>query len=196
MRNSAELRRFSSHHPSLSSWIFRLKWQGNGGQGLYKEGGPCRPLGGRHAPLLFFFGHGPRCKFEEKKLHLGHVAPHRATGGYFWKFSKRTYIFEILIFFNIKKKKVRHPIHRKSIRTCGPFAYFHFRRPNSDLWPSCASASFQFLHPVTSLFSLRRRPPVPLHRCMVRPLSSYNSGEVQICSTSLQFCFIRLCFTG
>ena len=90
-----------------------------------------------------------------------------------------------------------HPIHRKSIRTCGPFAYFHFRRPNSDLWPRCASASFQFLHPVTSLFSLRRRPPVPLHRCMVRPLSlSYNSGEVQICSTSLQFCFIRLCFTG
>ena len=90
-----------------------------------------------------------------------------------------------------------HPIHRKSIRTCGPFAYFHFRLPNSDLWPSCASASFQFLHPVTSLFSLRRRPPVPLHRCMVRPLSfSYNSGEVQICSTSLQFCFIRLCFTG
>ena len=29
----------------------------------------------------------------------------RATGGHFRNFSKRTYIFEIFIFFNIKKEK-------------------------------------------------------------------------------------------
>ena len=56
--------------------------------------GPVARGGGRQAPISFFFGHGPRCKFE-KKLHLGPVAPHRATGG----------IFEILIFFKYKKEK-------------------------------------------------------------------------------------------
>ena len=59
----------------------------NGAQGLYRGKGPCRPWGGRQAPVSFFFGHGPRCKFKEKKLYLGPVAPHR------------TYIFEILFFF-------------------------------------------------------------------------------------------------
>ena len=44
---------------------------------------PVARWGGRHAPLLFFFGHGPRCKFEEKKLHLVPVAPRRSTGGSF-----------------------------------------------------------------------------------------------------------------
>ena len=41
--------------------------------------GPCRLLGGDR-PL---FLQGPRCKFEEKKLHLGPVALWGATGGYF-----------------------------------------------------------------------------------------------------------------
>ena len=41
---------------------------------------PCPPLGGRQAP---FFCQGPRCEFEEKKLHLGPVALWGATGGYF-----------------------------------------------------------------------------------------------------------------
>ena len=104
------------HYPSLFSWIFRLKWQREigtlsppptGDRALSPLGwatGSCRPLGGRQAPL-FFFLQGLRCKFEEKKLHLSPVAPHRATGVYFWNFPKPTYIFEILIFLNIKKKK-------------------------------------------------------------------------------------------
>ena len=44
--------------------------------------GPCRPSGGRQAPVArwggrqapFFFLQGPRCEFEEKKLHFGPVA--------------------------------------------------------------------------------------------------------------------------
>ena len=44
--------------------------------------GACRPLGGRQASL-FFFLQGLLCKFEEKKLHLSPVAPHKATGVYF-----------------------------------------------------------------------------------------------------------------
>ena len=51
----------------------------------------CRPWGGRQGPVArwggdrppSFFFQGLRCKFEEKKLHLSHVAPHRATGVYF-----------------------------------------------------------------------------------------------------------------
>ena len=42
---------------------------------------PLSPIGGRQAPC--FFGQGPRCKFEEKNLHLGPVALWGATGGYF-----------------------------------------------------------------------------------------------------------------
>ena len=40
------------------------------------------PVGGATGPPLFFL-QGLRCKFEEKKLHLSPVAPHRATGVYF-----------------------------------------------------------------------------------------------------------------
>ena len=65
--------------------------------------GPCRPLGGATGPL--FFCQGPRCEFEEKKLHLGPVALWGATGEYFWNISKRTYIFEIFIFLKYKKEK-------------------------------------------------------------------------------------------
>ena len=43
--------------------------------------GPCRPRGGRQAPVArwggdraFFFSQGPHCEFEEKKLHLSPVA--------------------------------------------------------------------------------------------------------------------------
>ena len=83
-----------------------------GGQGLYRGEGPCRtPVAPGVGDRPLFFWQGPRCKFEEKKLHLSHVAPHRATGVYFWNFPKRTYIFKILIFLNIKKKKPRHPHH-------------------------------------------------------------------------------------
>ena len=59
----------------------------NGGQGPVAPGVGDRglsPVGGATGPPLFFL-QGLRCKFEEKKLHLSPVAPHRATG----------YIFEI-----------------------------------------------------------------------------------------------------
>ena len=61
---------------------------------------------GDRPPFHFFFGHGPRCKFEEKKLQLGPVAPHRATGGSFEIF-QNGHIFLKFYFFNIKKKKAR-----------------------------------------------------------------------------------------
>ena len=116
--------------------IFGLKWGGKGRGGGYMEGltpvarrggdrppcrarglgpavargegdrPPCRPLGGRQAPL-FFYSRDFVANLK-KKLHLNPVAPHRATGVYFWNFPKRTYIFEILIFLNIKKKKQRY----------------------------------------------------------------------------------------
>ena len=78
----------------------------------YKRGGdpvtpstgdrPLSPVGGTIGPL--FFVQGPRCEFEEKKLHFGPVALWGATGGYFWNIAKRTSIFEIFIFF-LKYKK-------------------------------------------------------------------------------------------
>ena len=65
--------------------------------------GSCRPLGGDRPPL--FFSPGTLLQiWRRKKLHLSPVAPHRATGVYFWNFAKWTYIFEILIFFKYKKE--------------------------------------------------------------------------------------------
>ena len=86
-------------------------------------GPPCRPWVGPQSPGG---GDRPPCPHAppardlfanlKKKITLRScrpwlgrqdpVAPGRATGGHFRNFSKRTYIFEILIFFNIKKKKV------------------------------------------------------------------------------------------
>ena len=49
-------------------------------------GAPGRPMGGDRPPFHPRApGQGPRCKFKEKKLHLGYVAPIRQPG----------YIFEI-----------------------------------------------------------------------------------------------------
>jgi len=64
--------------------------------------GPCRPLGGRQAP---FFCQGPRCEFEEKKLHLGPVALWGATGGIFEIFQNGHIFLKFLFLKNIKKKK-------------------------------------------------------------------------------------------
>ena len=58
-----------------------------------REGGdrpPCRPLGGRQAPLFF---QGPRCKFKEKKLHLGLVALWEGDRGVFLKYFKMDIYF-------------------------------------------------------------------------------------------------------
>ena len=92
MRNSAELCRFFSPHPSFFSKFLGSNDKGMAASAYIGREDPVapgvgdRPLspmgGGRQAPL-HFFGQRPRCKFEEKKLHLGHVAPHRATGGSF-----------------------------------------------------------------------------------------------------------------
>ena len=63
-----------------------------------RGGGATGPLP-PHTP-----GQGPLYKF--KKNYINILSPlGRATGGHFRKFSKRTYIFKIFIFLNIKKKK-------------------------------------------------------------------------------------------
>ena len=67
--------------------------------------GPCRPLGGRQVP--FFFSRDFVANLKKKNYTLGMSPYGRATGVYFWNFSKRTYIFEILFFLNIKKKKLQ-----------------------------------------------------------------------------------------
>ena len=120
MRNSVELRRFSSPHPSLFFWIFGaifgLKWEGNGGQGLYRVGDPLSPVGG---PVPPGGATGPlppsRDLFaNSKKITLGScrpwlgrqdpVAPYRATGGSFEIF-QNGHIFLKFWFFLIYKKK-------------------------------------------------------------------------------------------
>ena len=105
MRNSAELCRFFSPHPSLFSWIFRLKWQGNGGQGLYIGGrDPVARWGGDMPPFIFF---RPWTSLQiwRKKITTKACRPMGGDRGYFWNFSKQTHIFEILIFFKYKIEK-------------------------------------------------------------------------------------------
>ena len=110
----------------LFSWIFRLKWQKEwrhiAARSYKREGtlsppptgdrpllplgwatGACRPLGGRQAPPFFY---SRDFVANLKKKYIWALSPpHRATGVYFWNFPKRTYIFEILIFFKYKKEK-------------------------------------------------------------------------------------------
>ena len=69
------------------------------------ERDPVARWGGDRPPFHFFFGHGPRCKFEEKKLHLGPIAPHRAPGGIFEIFENGHIFLKFYFFLNIKKKK-------------------------------------------------------------------------------------------
>ena len=81
-----------------------------GGQGLYRgkgtlsppqrATGPYRPWGGRQAPVARwvgdkppFFSQGPRCEFEEKKLHLGPVALWGGNRGVFLKYFKMDIYF-------------------------------------------------------------------------------------------------------
>ena len=78
-----------------------------GGQGLYRGWGPCRPWGGRQA---LFFCQGPRCEFEEKKLHLGPVALLGRPGDIFEIFQNGHIFLKFLFFKNIKKKKPRQRV--------------------------------------------------------------------------------------
>ena len=91
MRNSTELRRFSFPHPSFFSEFLGSNDKGMATRAYIGREDPVAPGVGDRPPCIFF-GQGPRCKFEEKKLHLGHVAPHRATGGSFEIF-KNGHIF-------------------------------------------------------------------------------------------------------
>ena len=180
MRNSAELRRFPSSHPSLFSWFFWIFWGqmrgGNEGEALYRRpdpvarggatGPPCRPQEGRPAPLagplacrpphgrqapsFFFFSRDFVANLKKKKLHLSPVAPHRATGVYFWNFPKRTYIFEILIFFKYKKEKTAQ-IWSKSTAGNGLAGPEAQRRPKL-VGLGCASSNSRFAPPILYIF--------------------------------------------
>ena len=55
MRNSVELRRFSSPHPSLFSKFLGSNDKRMAAKTYIGAEGPCRPWGGRQAPLHFFF---------------------------------------------------------------------------------------------------------------------------------------------
>ena len=53
-----------------------------------------------------FFSQGPRCEFEEKKLHLGPVALWGGRPGDIFEIFQNGHIFLKFLFFkNIKKKK-------------------------------------------------------------------------------------------
>ena len=76
--------------------------------------GPCRPWGRRQGPVArwggdrppsFFFSRDFVANLKKKNYIWALSPPHRATVVYFWNFPKPTYIFEILFFLNIKKKK-------------------------------------------------------------------------------------------
>ena len=77
--------------------------------------GPCRPPpNGRQAPVgrggrqASFFCQGPRCEFEEKKLHLGPVALWGRPEDIFEIFQNRHIFLKFLFFKNIKKKKAQN----------------------------------------------------------------------------------------
>ena len=44
---------------------------------------PLSPLGGDRPPFHFFSAMDLVANLKKKKLHLGHVAPHKTTGGSF-----------------------------------------------------------------------------------------------------------------
>ena len=128
MRTSAGLRRFPSSHPSLIfsifSGILENRMRGDRGGGLNRVAMPCRPLGGRPAPLHHVPRQGPVRRKNSKKNyrkvpvarclgdrgHRGLSPTPWATGAHFRNFLKRPHIFEILIFFNIKKKKTQDAV--------------------------------------------------------------------------------------
>ena len=123
---------------------------------------PYHSLGGRQDPLPPHTpGQGPLCKFKKNYIKVlspvawatGPLSPLGwATGGHFRNFSKRTYIFEIFIFLNIKKKKTLlyfSPQSRSYLS--GPF----LRRGLLAAFPMCGNYFGLF-----SLLQLDGLPPV------------------------------------
>ena len=66
-------------------------WAGPIGRPRGGRQAPLSPVGGATGPL--FFLQGFRWKFEEKKLHFGHVALWEGDQGIFLKFSKTNIYF-------------------------------------------------------------------------------------------------------
>ena len=70
-----------------------------GGQGLYRGRGPCRPWGGRQAPVARwgatgpFFSQGPHCEFEEKKITLKACRPMEGRPGGIFEIFQNGHIF-------------------------------------------------------------------------------------------------------
>ena len=84
-----------------------------GGHALYRGEGPCRPWGGRHAPVVPGWATCPSFIFFlamdlvanlKKKITSRACRPHRATGGIFEIFQNR-HIFLKFCFFKYKKEK-------------------------------------------------------------------------------------------
>ena len=96
--------RYQKLHNNLTSKELHMKKKLRKQWFQFASGDPVARWGGDRPPI-FFFSRDFVANLKKKKLNLSPVAPHRATGVYFWNFPKPTYIFEILIFLNIKKKK-------------------------------------------------------------------------------------------
>ena len=124
MRYSAELRRFSSPHPSLFSEFLGSNDKGMAARAYIGGGDPVapevvdRPLSPVGWATCPFFCQGPRCEFEEKKLQLGPVVLGGRPGGIFEIFQNRHIFLKFLFFKNIKKKKTRE--HWTADCLCGP----------------------------------------------------------------------------
>ena len=105
LRNSAELRRFSSPHPSIFSEFLGSNEKGMEARAYIGWETPVARGGGRQAPVAHWRGDMPpppaRDLFaNSKKKYIMVLSPvaWAATGKYFRNLSKWTYIFEIFIF--------------------------------------------------------------------------------------------------
>ena len=140
VRNSAELRRFSSPHPSLfflnfwcNFWAqMRREWR-HGGQDLYRVGDPLSPMGGGlspvgrgdrtpslHTPLARdLFANSKKITLRFCRPLLGRQDPCRPWGGrpgaIFEIFQNGHIFLKFLFFLNIKKRKRRPRSTRASL---------------------------------------------------------------------------------
>ena len=92
---------------------------------------PLSPVGG--ATGLFFLL-GTSLRIWKKKITLKACRPMGGDRGYFWNISKRTYIFEILIFKKYKKEKSAwgYVLHQSWIHGHGKATGMH--SPTASFW--------------------------------------------------------------